>query len=227
MALSNYTELQTAVQTELKFTETGFVAAIPDMIKRAEVKVNRRVRLREMEQLAYATYAAGTTAIADRLLALPTGYIELINLRVRPATANDDAYVHVRYVDPGRISDYYATASDGTLYYTLRDQLEFATPVSTDHRVIMHYLKKWDIATDSTNWLLTNYPDVYLYGALSEAEGFLRNDPRIQLWQSMFYQALDDLDKLSERGRDDAELDVSEISNMSGSTYSFNVLTGR
>ena len=227
MALSNYTELQTAVQTELKFSESGFVAAIPDMIKRAEVKVNRRVRLREMEQLAYATYAAGTTALADRLLALPTGYIELINLRVRPATGTDDSYVPVRYVDPGRISDYYSTTSDGTLYYTLRDQLEFATPVGTDHRVMMHFIKKWDIATDSTNWLLTNYPDVYLYGALSEAEGFLRNDERIPLWKGMFALALDDLDKLSERGRDDAELDVSELSDMSSYSHGFNVLTGR
>jgi len=227
MALTTYLELQTAVQTELDITETGFVAAIPDMVKRCEAKINRRARLREMETLAYATYAAGTAALGDRLLALPVGYIEmLMPLRIKPSTAADTAYEELRYVDPARIVEYYgASATAGRLSYTLRDQIEFSAPVGSDHLVMMHYLKGWDLATDTSNWLLTNYPDVYLYGTLSEAEGFMRNDERIVLWKTLFEEGLADLNELSERGRDDAELDVSELASM-GDRSTFNILNG-
>lgn len=227
MALTTYAELQTAIQAELDIAETTFVASIPDLINRAESKINRKLRLREMEQLAYATYSAGTTALADRLLALPNAYVELIPpLRIKPATAADTAYEEVLYVDPGKISQFYgASAQPGTLRYTLRDQLEFSAPVGTEHTVMMHYLKGWDLAANGSNWLLTNYPDTYLYGALSEAEMFIRNDVRVPMWKALFDECIADLQELSERGRDDAELDVSEVGRLTG-RGTFNILTG-
>jgi len=227
MALTTYAELQTAIQTELDIAETAFVASIPDLINRAESKINRKLRLREMETLAYATYAAGTVALADRLLALPTGYVEMIMpLRAKVSTSDDTSYTELKYVDPGKISMYYGTAAvAGQLAYTLRDQIEFSSPVGVDHLIMMHFIKGWDLATSSTNWLLTNYPDAYLYGALAEAEGFLRNDSRVPMWKALFDECIRDLQELSERGRDDAELDVSEISGMSN-RGSFNIITG-
>lgn len=33
-----------------------------------------------------------------------------------------------------------------------------------------------------TNWLLTNHPDVYLFGSLAEAESYIGNDERVPLW---------------------------------------------
>lgn len=227
MALTTYAELQTAIQTELDISEATFVASIPDLINRAESKINRKLRLREMETLAYATYGVGTTELADRLLALPTGYVEMIPpLRMKPSTAADTAYEEVLYTDPGKISLFYGPATRaGAMRYTLRDQLEFSSPVGTEHTVMMHFIKGFDIATNLSNWLLTNYPDSYLYGALAEAEMFLRNDQRVPTWKTLFAECMADLQELSERGRDDAELDVSELGRMSGSG-SFNIITG-
>ena len=48
-------------------------------------------------------------------------------------------------------------------------------------------------STRPTNWILLNAPDIYLYGSLLEAEAFLQNDPRIQLWKQGFDQAVADL----------------------------------
>lgn len=225
MSLANYTDLQTAIQTEIDKIETGFVAALPDLVKRCEVKLNRRLRLREMEQLSYTTYSVGTTAIEDRLLAVPSPYVEVLDLRAKVATANDDSYEPVTYVDPAVIHRYYTTSTSGTLYYTLRDQIEFSRPVGVDHEVMMHFIKKWDIAADTTNWLLTNYPDVYLYGSLVEAALFWRDKDLFAIWKAMFDEAMTELNELSERGRDEAELDVNEVSSMSNRGH-FNVLTG-
>lgn len=227
MALSTYAELQAAIRTEIAIGTGGITdAAIVDAITRAESKINRRARFREMEQLAYATYAAGTTDIEDRMIALPAGYLELINLRVRKTTEEDTDYVEIPYVDPGRIHEYYRSGTNlERLRYTLRKQIEFSHPVSSDHRVMMHYLKRWDIATDSTNWLLTNFPDAYLYGALAECEMHVKNDERIALWRSLFDEAIFELNRLDERGRDDSELDTSEVSRMAGGS-TWNIFTG-
>lgn len=228
MALTTYAELQTSVITELDRTgNTEFTTAVPDFVNRCESKLNRKLRLREMEQLAYATYSVGTNALADRLLAMPSGYVELIPpLRGKVATADDTTYEEIPYVDPGKISLHYGSATTaGQLRYTLRDQLEFSAPVGSEHTIMMHFIKGWDLATDTTNWLLTNYPDAYLYGTLMEASVFIIDDTRAAGWKLLFDEVMRDLQELSERGRDDAELDTSEIASMSDNR-GFNILTG-
>lgn len=40
--------------------------------------------------------------------------------------------------------------------------------------------------SNTTNWLLTNHPDVYLYGTLLEAQPYLMDDARIATWAQIF-----------------------------------------
>ena len=49
--------------------------------------------------------------------------------------------------------------------------------------------------------MLTNNPDVYLYGSLMEAEPFLMNDARVQLWATAFKQAIADLQEQDNKDR--------------------------
>ncbi|MCK8356920.1 hypothetical protein LXA28_18340, partial [Erwinia amylovora] len=35
-----------------------------------------------------------------------------------------------------------------------------------------------------TNWLLTDHPDLYLYGSLLQAEAYLFNDDRLAVWKT-------------------------------------------
>lgn len=221
MALANYSNLQSAISTELNISTGGLATAvIQDAITRAEAKINRRTRLREAEQLSYATLTSSSA-----FLAVPTGMVELLNLRIRLASAADTAYEEVKYVAPERLHEYYGGANDSEQWhYTLRDQLEFDRAPSSNHRVMMHYLKAWDIASDSTNWLLTNYPDAYLYGSLAECEMHVRNDERVPLWKTYFDDAIRELNSLDDRGRDDAELSTLEVAKM-GCRSAFNILT--
>lgn len=46
-------------------------------------------------------------------------------------------------------------------------------------------------ASDATaHWLILNAPDVVLFGSLLQAEPFIKNDARLQLWQAMYDRAL-------------------------------------
>ena len=56
----------------------------------------------------------------------------------------------------------------------------------------MLYYKTFTALSDSatTNDMLTNNPNVYLYGTLLEAEPFIMNDQRIPVWLGAFAKAM-------------------------------------
>jgi hypothetical protein len=66
----------------------------------------------------------------------------------------------------------------------------------------MFYQKIAALSTGSpTGQMLTNNPDVYLYGALLEAEPFLMNDQRVQLWATAFQESLRALQEQDNKDR--------------------------
>jgi hypothetical protein len=55
------------------------------------------------------------------------------------------------------------------------------------------------LRTTSSNWLLTAFPNVYLYGALRQAAAFAKEDERVPLWQAAYSDAVR---KAKQRGED-------------------------
>lgn len=53
----------------------------------------------------------------------------------------------------------------------------------------------------STNWLLDSHPDIYLYGSLVQSAPFLKDDPRLPMWQTMLDRGLVQLGDLVKRRR--------------------------
>lgn len=80
----------------------------------------------------------------------------------------------------------------------------------TLHVYMYHFDGPVDAANPYTSTLQDAYP-AYLYGALSHAEGFLMNDPRIALWKSKFEETLGQLNGT----KTDADLgSVQEVLNV-------------
>jgi hypothetical protein len=80
--------------------------------------------------------------------------------------------------------------------YTMRAGYMFLGPVpDAVYSIEMTYYAKIASLTDAatTNSMLTNNPDLYLYGALLEAEPFIMNDARVQLWATAFGEAINNL----------------------------------
>lgn len=50
-----------------------------------------------------------------------------------------------------------------------------------------------------SNWLLDEHPDIYLYGSLVQAEAFLENDARVQLWKAALDEAMEELLRSNQR----------------------------
>ena len=54
-------------------------------------------------------------------------------------------------------------------------------------------------AGQATNWLLTDHPDVYLYGALHELHLLLMDEARAALYDGKFRQAAEEVNRCSVR----------------------------
>lgn len=73
---------------------------------------------------------------------------------------------------------------------------------------VLYYARIPPLMTDTapertyeSNWLLELAPELYLYGALLEAEPFLHNDKRVGLWQERFDRAVAAHSNNSERAK--------------------------
>jgi len=51
------------------------------------------------------------------------------------------------------------------------------------------------------NWLMTYYPDVYLYGSLLQSAPYLAEDARIAVWAQLYSAAVKNLGDDSEKAR--------------------------
>ena len=89
-------------------------------------------------------------------------------------------------------------------YYRLTsDQIEFYPAPDSSYEVAMQYYARVPALTDTdtTNWVLTDYPDIYLYGALVHAAPYLNDDQRINIWASLYQSAVDALDQDNKKSR--------------------------
>lgn len=189
MAITTYSELQTAVGNWLARADLS--SRIPEFIALAEATLNKRVRIRAMETRV-------TASISTEYLSLPTGFLEMRNFQL-----NTSPKTSLNFVTPEYIDKMWDGSNTGQprMYTFIGGEIQLAPAPGGTYTAEMNYYKKWDIATDLTNWLLTNHPNAYLFGALVEAEPFLKNDKRFPLWKSRFEEALSDLMKADERER--------------------------
>jgi hypothetical protein len=77
-------------------------------------------------------------------------------------------------------------------YTVLASELQFSPIPDTAYTAQMLYYSKPDLLSDSntSNVFLANCPDALLYASLSEAEPYLMNDARLQIWASLYDRAI-------------------------------------
>jgi len=193
MAISNYSELNTAVANWLD--RDDLTDRIPEFIALAEARFNRVLRIRAME-----TKQTASTVADQQNLALPTNFIQMRNLQM-----NTDPVTPMQYVTPEIFDRLYGGASAGTpkVYTILADEIGLGPTPDSVMTIEMLFYKRFDSLTPSaaTNWVITNAPDVYLYGCLLEAEPFIMNDQRVKLWADAFDRAITDIQNQDNKDR--------------------------
>jgi|TARA_R110000796_G_scaffold49791_4_gene118408 hypothetical protein len=183
--INNYGELQAAIASWLKRSE--LVNDIPGFISLAEDRFNRVIRTTEMETRSQAN-------ADNEYIGVPADF-----LQVRAIRFMGNINRLLRYYSPAELTAFKASGQTGNpTAYTVEDRQFklFPAPTSSATAAIeIDYLAKIPALSDTntTNWLLTDHSDIYLFGSLVNAESFLYNDSRVPLWQARLDQAISEL----------------------------------
>ena len=186
MALGTFTELKDALADWLD--RSDLTDRIPDFITLAEARLNRDVRIRPMEVRSSMETTAG-----QRYFNLPGGYLQMRNMQI-----NSNPITPLEYITPEMLDRLYGSDTTGKpkAYTLIGDEIQLAPIPDSDYTLEMAFYEKFTPLGDGTsgtvtsNWLTTNAPDVLLYGALLEAEPFIKNDERVNLWINAYNSAI-------------------------------------
>lgn len=211
MALDGtYSGLKASIAAWLE--RDDLTALIPDFIALAEVRLNDRLRIAPMEKRTTITLATGTgsTILTDEdtgdILIDESGGETLIDeevssdgqlpddfLEARVVSANTSPVVNLRLAGPERSSNMYGTLVGYPDVYTIVGNKITAYPGTTATLDLVYYGRIPALSEDNPeNWLLTKYPQIYLYASLLEAMPLLQDDARTVLWKAALDQAIED-----------------------------------
>lgn len=163
MAITNFTNLKTTIANYLN--RDDLTSYIPDFITLAESRMNNELRVREMETIDTST----TTVAGTQAYSLPTGFIE-----AKYVIFQSDPYAILQYKAPfDFFKDYNASVSSGrpSFFTIIGTEINLGVTPDSAKTLEIAFFKKLTALSDSnlTNTILTNYPDLYLYGALAES----------------------------------------------------------
>jgi hypothetical protein len=189
MAITTYAQLQTAIASWL--ARSDLTATIPDFITLFESAANRRLRVRQMEAVASLTPSSGAAA-------LPTDY-----LAWRRLTWTGANRVELAYVAPSYLQAAYPSASaDTPRIFTIEGATLRIRPVDDTALELLYYQKIPALADGSpTNWLIATHPDLYLFGALAEAQMFAVDPEKAALWKGRRDELIEEISALSNKTR--------------------------
>ena len=194
MAISTFAELKTATANWLD--RSDLTDRIPEFIALAEARFNRILRIRDMETVSTASSTTGGT----REYSLPTGFVQMKEFHL-----TTDPLTPLAYITPEMMTRLWAGSSSGKpeVFTVIADNVRLGPSPDAVYTTSMLYYKTFDALADNapTNTMLINNPDVYLYGTLLEAEPFIMNDERVQLWATAFKQAIDDIQNQDNKDR--------------------------
>lgn len=188
--ITNYSTLQDSIAGFLHRSDMTDI--IKELISDAEFRIANELRVRAME-------ASYSQAIASGTVTLPTGFLEWKHLYVDGSAAQklerrDAEWIYTNF--PTRSSNgkplYFAQEADALIFGPYPDSTYTVKGV---------YYKKLDALSDSntSNWFITNAPDLLRYGALCEAAPYMQDDARISVWEQKYAQVKQRIERTEKR----------------------------
>jgi hypothetical protein len=190
MAITTYDELKASIANWLN--RDDLTAVIPDFIALAEAQIARDIRHWRQEKRV-------TTSVNEQYENLPNDWLEMIQIQL---TAGGSLQAISASELQGR-KEVSLTANKPKYYRLTSDQIELYPAPDQPYEASMQYYARVPALSDAEtfNWILTEYPDIYLYGSLVHAAPYLADDQRITVWASLYKSAVDALNKDSTNSR--------------------------
>lgn len=193
MSIATYVDLKNSVASYLN--RSDLTSYIPDFIALCERRLwyggedpypSQPVRVPAMQ-------ARSTGTITSNAIAFPTRYLEPIRL----AGSSGGQNWTITYVSPASYAEASNSTGLPTVYTYLNNEIETAGTGNASY-TLDYYQAFASLSADAdTNWLLTNAPDVYLFGALLEAAPFVGDATQVSGWYGMFKSGVSSINRAS------------------------------
>lgn len=184
-----YRDLVVAIGDQLN--REDLYTAIPDLIAVFESKANRRLRVRRMVTTAVINIAGANEPV-------PSDFLQPITFTINPS--QDGAFpFRMDSVDIDALNqqlfEQSGTLEQPTAYALIGNNFAFAPNPDGPYTGYLTYYGQIPglSASNTSNWMLANYPDVYLYGALAQV-GLYAKDGRIPTWQTLSETGLQEIE---------------------------------
>jgi hypothetical protein len=191
MALTTYAELKTSVGDWLN--RSDLTSAIPDFISLAEAQIERNLRTRQM-------IVRSTASLTTEYSAVPDDFLEAKTFKLDTSPPTPLQFETIDSMD--NLSVVYTSSGKPAYFSVVGNQFRFIpTPDTTYTGELTYYAKLSKLSsTNTSNWLLTAAPDIYLYGALMQAAPYLQDDARITVWAALYKNGIEELKLSDDRG---------------------------
>lgn len=194
MAISTYSELLTAIEDWAD--RPDLTSYIPDFVTLTTAMFNvgqqgiKPIRTREMEEVAVLSPTSGVFTI-------PTDYLQYRRV-VELASMRRE----LRYIAPSYAEQYYPDRPSGQPNdFTIVGTSLYAFPTTSNDIEMTYYQQIPNLSvSNTTNWLLTKAPHIYLHGGLMQLAMFINDNDLLQRSTAILVSAIDGLNQQDEMG---------------------------
>lgn len=177
MSLANYADLVAAVASWSN--RSDLTTQIPDFIALAEARMGADITTKALDLNQSAIITASVAVLPDNVRTIKGLRIVGANVPTVEVTSQErlDYLTQAGYVGTTTYGALIGREVHfvGTTAGTLEVRAKCAVPA---------------LETNVTNWLMTNFPNAYLFGALVELAGFLKDKDGLATWEPRYQQVL-------------------------------------
>jgi hypothetical protein len=189
MALTTYAGLKTEVAAWLH--RNDLTDRIPTFIEFATNRLSRSITSPRLE-------ASTTLSVVNGTATLPSNFRSAVAMTLGTVEYKAITAADMRAMDQGSIRPTYP------VYSIVNNQIK-VYPAESSSPTFTYLVQLTNLVADSdTNWVLQDYPDVYLMAALAEARKFVLDDNRLVQYEQMTIARIDELNRNERRNFENA-----------------------
>lgn len=195
MLITDYASLQSEIAAYLK--RDDLTDRIKTFIQLAEARIfsEPKLNLKTLEKRITAN-----TIINQSYYGLPTDAKSIRHIKLTLPSTGDQGGTRKKkllYMPPERFDDEFPDQLDmerlqePIAWTTTGDEIALAPAPNAVNEMEIFYHAKFTALSDAatTNWLVVNQPDIYLYGSLIESAPYLVADERLPTWVKLYDEA--------------------------------------
>jgi hypothetical protein len=188
--MSTSTTFTTLLEDARRYLERGFTAEsdpivyeqLPRLITLAQRRIARELKIQGFIRAVSTPLSAGVAVYLK-----PDRWRDTVSMTVNGSPIFARAYEYLRSYWPNEAE---TAAPQFYADYDYQHWLITPTPAATDTLEVLYYEQPRFLDNETqTNWLTEYAPDLLLYATLLEATPFLKNDERMQMWQTTYDRA--------------------------------------